>query len=141
MAYLEGTDKSPFDKVRRLEEEKPRLTEKQKKAWQTRLDAYRRFRESPQGADALKIADMCMRECVRILSVPTRDIMVQTGLPLDAINEARAETRGRYLVWYEILNEPEMIVARLAQLEEQEKKAKEKVHLVKPSVEPFAPTT
>lgn len=117
MTTLKGTDKSPFAKIRRPQEEMPPLTDPQKEYVSNRIKEHQAFRQSPAGKVCFRLCETKKKECIAFLMTPVTELMQRTGLPLDAVNELRAERRGEYLVWYAIQNEMEQFVRELARIE------------------------
>jgi len=120
MPILEGTDKSRLGAQRRLSEEQPKMTDKQKEYYQKRLADWKTFKASPMGDACVKLAEAKLVELRELLATPALDAVVTFRLPPSEINEIRAEIRGQYKVWNEILYEQDAIFEALARMQVEE---------------------
>ena len=121
MGTFEGSDRRPFPAQRRLsEEQKPEMNEKQKAYYHDRIAAWKDFKQSPIGDACLKVAAAKMQELMDFLAAPALDLSRTFGLPPSEANEVRAEIRGQYKVWYDILHEQEIFFEALARMQVEE---------------------
>lgn len=126
MGTLQGTDRAPFQQAtRRLsEEQKKDMTDRQKQFYQERLEAWKQFRTTPLGEACMKIAQMKVGELEELITMSEYDAWRNFQMPPEAIQQMRAEFRGQYKVWYDILHEQEVIFETLARLQVEEAAAK-----------------
>jgi hypothetical protein len=121
MATMQGTDKPPFQRPRRLSEQQAtEMTDKQKQFYRERLEAWKAFKASPAGDACFKIAEVKARELLSILTAPTYELCLQFQLDPSEVERIREEARGRYAVWDEILHDQERIFEALARLQVEE---------------------
>lgn len=118
MGTFEGSDRRPFPAQRRLsEEQKPEMTDKQKAYYHDRIAAWKDFKQSPIGDACLKVAEAKMQELMDLLAAPAIDVYRTLGLPPSEATEVRAEIRGQYKVWHDILHEQEVFFEGLARMQ------------------------
>ena len=121
MATLQGTDRSPYQAVRKLsDEQKKDMTDRQKEFYQERVQAWREFRNSPVGDACMKLAEAKMAEVMEFVTMTAFDASRNLGLPPSEVIEIRAEFRGQYKVWYDILHESDAIFEALARMQVEE---------------------
>lgn len=121
MGTLQGSDRSPYQATRRLsDEQKKEMTNREKQFYQERLQAWKDFRAGPLGDTCVKIAEAKMTEYMGIVMAPVAELCQSFGLAPSEVDEIRAEYRGRYTDWYEILHEPEAIFEKLARMQVEE---------------------
>lgn len=122
MTVLRGTHinpslmESPLDQVKVAKEG----TKAQRKALQDRLDKWKAFQETENGKTCAEMADPMIAHCNHVLGLS----VVETGYPLDVLNDYKAEIRGRRYVWQLIKEDPARLKRLLEGLGEDEEKGK-----------------
>lgn len=86
------------------------------------FEVWDNFRKSPTGQKDK--AEMELRKLNELLGQSLGDMLVSSGLPVEVLQEKRAEWRGQRRVWLLILNEPERLKVQLEQLEDLEEPEK-----------------
>lgn len=124
---LDGTQRSPMAEIRRPPKEPGKKEPDDVTAVKERLKSWQAFRISPQGRDCLKIAPAKMEQAQIEMQMPIEVAAFRTGpqgqivmIDPQVITESRAEARGRYMVWNEILNEMEALAAYVTRIEKEQ---------------------
>ena len=105
----------------RINEEQRR---KHQEAIENEFEKWRAFQETPHGRVCADLALPKIRHLEAMLGTSTHNLVHQYGLPLDCIQDIRAEWRGERKVWYQILAESERLKKELENLGEGEEKKK-----------------
>lgn len=83
---------------------------KEDETWiEARIKEHELFRNSPIGKAALHLAEGQMQNILSLLALPVIEFCNRMKVPVDLVSEVRAELRGQYIVWAQILGEPEVL--------------------------------
>lgn len=126
MAEFEGFGKNPFPERIDLEaEEEPEQPDVEVESVQSLLAQWNKLRNSPLGRAIQEFIEPNLRDLVNLGMSTTLQLVVR-GIPVETHERIRAETRGAYLVWKTIRDEPTRLSTYLQEIVEQEKEKKAK---------------
>lgn len=121
MGTIRGTNinpsvlESPLDQFKILKKGK----RSERKVLKEQLDRWNAFKKTPSGRACAILADPMISRCNHILDLSP----IETGHPVEVLNEYKAEIRGQRRVWMMIKNEPnrlEQYMEELGEVEEDE---------------------
>ena len=93
------------------------LTPEEEKYVKEKARAWQNFRNSDLGKACLAVAEKEKERLLSFIVRPVADILVLSkDMHIHTVQEMRAEIRGALAVWNQILVEPEIIFARLAEM-------------------------
>jgi len=120
MGTLAGSQIDPgmlHDKLGQQERINDVEKRKQQEAIETELQRWRDFHDSPQGQICAELAEPKIRYYDTLLGSSVQNLVQAYGLPLDCIENLRAEWRGARGVWYQIMCESEKLKKQVEDLE------------------------
>jgi hypothetical protein len=105
MPVLKGSETNPSvveDRFKQLEINKEG-TREQRRVLDEQLGKWQAFHDTEMGSICAELAEPKIRNLDAMLAASADVLVRQYGLPLDAIEELRAEWRGARKVWYDIM--------------------------------------
>ena len=89
----------------------------EKEVLEKRFERWRKFADTKEGKDLMEAAEPAIKRLNAYLALSTLEIAATYGIPLDMVQEQRAEWRGELRTWNWMITEPAFLKSEFEKIE------------------------